>query len=183
MVNIVTIGDNRYLVDVGFGSNYCAIQPLRLIHDTTGSENVAPASARLVWKGIAGSENALQKMWVYQHRIGAEKEFQDMYCFTETEFRYRDFQVMNWYTSTNPKAFFPQRVICNKMLSGGEKGEKIVGVLTLQKDLKRRIAAETEHIEEFKTEADRVRALQEHFNITLSIVEQDAIKGTIAEVK
>jgi arylamine N-acetyltransferase len=182
MINIVTIGDNRYLVDVGFGSNYCAIQPLRLIHDTTGSENVAPASVRLVWKSIAGSENQLQKLWVYQHRIGPEKEFQDMYCFTEIEFRHRDFEVMNWSTSTNPKAFFTQRVVCNKMLSGGDKGEKIVGVLTLQKDLKRRIGADTEHIEEFKTETDRVRALEEHFNIRLSTFEQEAIRGTVAEV-
>lgn len=182
MLNIIAIGDNRYLVDVGFGSNYCAIQPLRLIHDTTGCENVAPASVRLVWKSIPGSENQFQKLWVYQHRTGLEKEFQDAYCFTDTEFLPRDFEVMNWFTSTHPKPFFTQRVVCSKMLWGGQKGNMIVGVVTLQKDIKKRIGAETEHIKEFETEADRVQALEEYFDIRLSAVEQDAIKGTVAAI-
>ena len=181
MINIVTIGDSRYLVDVGFGSNFCSTQPIKLVHDTAGFENVYPASARLLWKGIAGNENQSQKLWVYQHRIGSEKEFEDQYCFTDTEFRPNDFQVMNWYTSTHPKAFFTQRVICNKMIIG-EKDE-IVGALLLQTGIKRRIGKESERFEEFKTEEDRVKALREHFDIELSAAEQDAIKGTCTEIQ
>jgi arylamine N-acetyltransferase len=181
MINIVTIGDSRYLVDVGFGANFCPIQPVKLIHDTAGFENVEPASARLLWKSISSSENQFQKLWVYQHRIGSDKEFEDQYCFTDTEFRPNDFQVMNWYTSTHPKAFFTQRIICNKMITEGDN-DKIVGALLLQTALKRRVGKESEQILEFKTEEDRVKALKEHFDIDLSVVEQDAIKGTFTQI-
>jgi len=178
MINIVTIGDSRYLV---FGSNSCPVQPVKLIHDTTGFENVDPASARLVWKSIAGSENQFQKLWVYQHRIGSDKEFEDQYCFTDTEFRPNDFQVMNWYTSSHPKALFTRMVVCNKMITGGDN-DKIVGALLLQTALKRRVGKESEQILEFKSEEDRVKALKEHFDIELSVAEQDAIKGTHTQI-
>jgi arylamine N-acetyltransferase len=181
-VHIVTVGDNRYMVDVGFGPNYCPIQPLRLIHDTAGCENIAPSFVRLVWKSIEGSANPYQKLWHYQHRINSDRDFEDMYCFTETEFLHRDFEVMNYFTSSNPRSFFPRRIICGKMISGGERGEDIVGVLILQEDLKRRIGAEPKEVEALKSERERVKALQDHFGITLNSIEQDAIKGTVAEI-
>jgi arylamine N-acetyltransferase len=181
-VHIVTIGDNRYLVDVGFGSNYCPIQPLRLIHDAAGCENIAPTLVRLVWKGIEGNANPYQKLWCYQHKINPDSDFKDMYCFTETEFRFRDFEIMNYFTSSSPRSFFTKRIICGKMISGGEKGEDIVGVLLLQQDVKRRIGAETKQVEVLNTEGERVKALQDHFGITLNSIEQDAIKGTMVEI-
>jgi arylamine N-acetyltransferase len=185
MLNIVTIGDSRYVIDVGFGSNYVPIQPLRLIHDTTGVPNVSPASVRLVWKGISDSLNSYQKLWVYQHRIGENSDFKDMYCFTDTEFRPRDFEMMNYWTSTSPKVIFTQKLICNKMILNeeGEQGKDIVGTLTLMGDLKKRVGAKSEHLMDFGSEEQRLNALEEYFDITLTSAEKDAIKGTAVEIR
>jgi arylamine N-acetyltransferase len=184
MINIVSIGDSRYVVDVGFGANYCPIKPLRLIHDVQGSDNIAPAAVRLVWKAIEGNANQLQKLWVYQHRMSTDSEFKDMYCFTDVEFRPGDFELMNYYTSTNPKTVFTQMVMCTKMLLGDdEKKDEIVGVLILQRNLKKRIGSESQQLMDFKTEGDRVKALEEYFDITLSRAEQEAIKGTVAGIR
>lgn len=185
MLNIVSIGDSRYVVDVGFGSNYVPTQPLRLIQDKSGVQNVAPASVRLIWKDIEGSLNLYQKLWVYQHRISDDSDFKDMYCFTDTEFRPRDFEVMNFWTSTSPQVIFTQKLICNKMILGDEVGKEkeIVGTMTLMSDLKRRVGAKSEHLQEFTSEEQRLKALEEHFNITLSPVEKDAIRGTAAEIR
>lgn len=103
-----------------------------------------------------------------------------MYCFTETKFRFGDFEIMNHFTSSSPRSFFTH--FCSKMIYGGEKGEDVVGVLILQQDVKRRIGAETIQVELLKTERERVKALQDYFGITLNSIEQDAIKVTIAEI-
>jgi arylamine N-acetyltransferase len=186
MLIIVTIGDSRYIVDVGFGSNYVPTQPIRLIHDTTGIPNVAPASVRLIFKAIESSTVKYQKLWVYQHRIADDTEFKDMYCFTDTEFRPRDFEMMNFWTSGSEKVIFTQRVICNKMVLG-DKGDspegEIVGTLTLQGDLKKRIGAKTERLADFNSEEQRLEALSEHFGITLTEVERNAIRGMASEIK
>ena len=137
MLNILTIGSDRYLVDVGFGSNYVPIVPVRLINDTSGFTNVAPASARLVFKAIEGAANPYHKLWVYQHRVNPDRGWKDMYCFhAELEFRKEDFEMMNHWTSTSPRTIFTQKVICNKMIA--EDGE-IVGTLGLMRELKRRV--------------------------------------------
>ena len=183
MLNIVTIGGSRYVVDVGFGSNYVPTQPVRLISDTAGFSNVDPASARLVFKAIDGSSNPYQKLWVYQHRIGNDSEFRDMYCFTDVEFRARDFEMMNFWTSSSPKVIFTQKVICNKMILGGDGDQEIVGTLTLLSDLKRRIGTKSEQLQEFNCEEQRTKALEEHFRIELTDVEKDSIKGTVNEIR
>jgi arylamine N-acetyltransferase len=184
MLNLVTIGESRYVVDVGFGSNYVPTQPIRLIHDAAGVPNVAPASVRLVWKSIEGSLNSYQKLWVYQHRIGENSDFKDMYCFTDTEFRPRDFEIMNFWTSTSPKVIFTQKLICNKLILGeGDKEKEIVGTLTLMSDLKKRVGAKSEVLKDFTSEEQRTNALEENFSITLSEIEKDAIKGTANEIR
>ncbi|KAF2434619.1 arylamine N-acetyltransferase 1 [Tothia fuscella] len=190
MINIVTIADSRYIVDVGFGSNYVAIQPIRLIHDTTtgGIPNVKPAACRLVFKAVEGGTNKYQKLWCYQHRVDEGEEFRDMFCFSDVEFRARDFEVMNYWTSTSPKVIFTQKVICNKMILGHKEGDanaegEIVGTLTLTDDLKKRVGAKTEKLKEFESEGERLKALEEHFAISFSEVEKDAIKGTAQEIR
>jgi arylamine N-acetyltransferase len=184
MLNLVTIGDSRYIVDVGFGSNYVPTQPIRLIHDAAGVPNVAPASVRLVWKSIDGSQNTYQKLWVYQHRISENSDFKDMYCFTDTEFRPRDFEIMNFWTSKSPTVIFTQKLICNKLiLAEGDKEKEIVGTLTLMSDLKKRVGAKSEVLKDFTSEEQRIEALAENFGITLSEIEKESIKGTANEIR
>jgi len=181
MLNIVTIGQDRYLVDVGFGSNYVPTVPVRLINDTNGFTNVAPASARLVFKAIEGAANPYHKLWVYQHRIGPDATWKDMYCFhADLEFRAPDFEMMNYWTSTSKKTIFTQRVICNKMIAG-EDGE-IAGTLGLMREVKRRVGKDTTVLAEFESEEERVKALEEHFEIVLSAVERAAITKTGDEI-
>jgi arylamine N-acetyltransferase len=174
MVNIVIVDGKRYLVEVGYGSNHTALQPVPLVHDTIWKDNLAPGSYRLVLEPIQGSETD-QKFWKFQHRTGPDKELENGYCFTETEFTPMDFEVMNWHRSRHPTIFWTQRVICSKMLWSGEEKEdgKVVGALTIQNDLKRRIGAESERITVFKTEKERLQALDEYFGITTA-----AIAGT-----
>jgi arylamine N-acetyltransferase len=182
MANIVTIGSDRYLVDVGFGSNYVPIVPIRLINDTAGFTNIAPASARLVFKAIEGATNPYHKLWVYQHRTSEGEEWRDMYCFAaEIEFRQEDFEMMNWWTSTSRKTIFTQKVICNKMIIGDD-GE-IAGTIGLMRELKRRKGKESEVLKEFESEEQRVKALEKEFEIVLSEVEREAIRGTVDEIK
>lgn len=184
MLNLLTIGDSRYFVDVGFGSNYVPTQPIRLIHDAAGVPNVAPASVRLIWKSINESLNTYQKLWVYQHRINEDTEFKDMYCFTDTEFRARDFEMMNFWTSKSPKVIFTQKLICNKMILGeGDKEKDIVGTMTLMSDLRKRVGAKSEIVKDFTSEEHRIEALSESFGITLSEIEKETIKGTANEIR
>jgi arylamine N-acetyltransferase len=182
MINLVTIGDSRYIVDVGFGSNYVPVAPIRLIHDTTGVTNVSPASVRLIFKALESTSAKYQKLWVYQHKISADSDFKDMYCFTDTEFFPRDFEMMNYWTSTSEKVIFTQKVICNKMVLGDDGGD-IVGTLTLQGDLKKRVGAKTERMVEFGREEERLKALDEHFGIVFSEAERDGIRGSASEIK
>jgi arylamine N-acetyltransferase len=181
MLNILTIGQDRYLIDVGFGSNYVPTVPVRLINDNTGFTNVAPASARLVFKAIEGNMNKNSKLWIYQHRINSEAGWKDLYCFNaELEFRGADFEMMNYWTSTSPKTIFTQKVICNKMVLG-EDGE-IVGTLGLMREVKNRVGAKSEVLKEFESEEERVEALKEYFEIVLSAVEKEAIRKTGDEI-
>jgi arylamine N-acetyltransferase len=181
MLNILTLGTDRYLIDVGFGSNYVPTVPIRLINDPAGFTNVKPASARLVFKAIEGAANPLSKLWVYQHRVGEGEAWRDLYCFAaEVEFRRPDFEMMNYWTSTSRKTIFTQKVICNKLIAGAE-GE-IVGTLGLMREVKKRVGAETEVLKEFESEEERVRALEEHFGIVLSEVEREAIAKTGDEI-
>ncbi|KIW02056.1 uncharacterized protein PV09_06556 [Verruconis gallopava] len=188
MLNIVTIGSDRYLVDVGFGSNYVPTVPVRLINDATGFSNVPPASARLVFKAIEGAANPYAKLWVYQHRTGPDVNdggWKDMYCFNaDLEFRHDDFEMMNYWTSTSKKSIFTHKVICNKMIFGeGDQREDIVGTIGLMRELKRRVGKESTILNDFDEEKDRVDALKQHFGISLSEVEREAIRGTVDEIK
>lgn len=180
MLNIVTIANTRYMVDVAFGSNYVAISPLELKHHEQGVENVYPASCRLVRKALEDGLDPDQKVWVYQHRTGPDADYKDHICFTEVEFRQPDFEIMNLSTSTSPTTIFTQQVICTKMLTAdSDLSKDIAGRLDAGgAKIKRRIGDKSEELDEMKTEDDRVKALQKYFDITFTAAEIDAIKGT-----
>ncbi|KAL0256452.1 hypothetical protein SLS55_008847 [Diplodia seriata] len=188
MVNLVTIeahkSPEKYLVDVGFGPNGCT-QPLRLDRnacDTTALQ-IAPAEMRLVWKNVDGNTDPHQRLWVYQHRISNEQPWLDMYCFTELEFLPQDYELMNYWTSTSPKVWFTQKIICAKMVIDSPENSELVGVMILQDDLKLRIHGKTESQQTFGNEEDRVAALDRVFGINLSRPERAAIKGLVSEIK
>lgn len=185
MVNIVRIGGGRYMVDVGFGGNQPP-RPLRLVEGQV-SVGVAPEELRLVHTRVGQHRDPDQRVWVFQHRNDPGSPWRDAYCFAETEFFPDDFEVMNFKTSQARTSFFTYQIVCVKYIMGeaNEHGEKaIVGAMILNgNEVKRRIAGKSEHVMTCGTEAERVAALKEYFDIDLSVEEQKGIKGMVTEIK
>ncbi|ORY08534.1 arylamine N-acetyltransferase 1 [Clohesyomyces aquaticus] len=183
MVNMVTIGDSRYHVDVGFGGPG-PVRPLKLDRAGTTMDHIQPASMRLQWRNIEGNTDESQRLWVYEHRISESGEFTQIYCFSELEFLPVDYLYMNYYTSTSPRTFFTQTVVGEKKILGGENNSELVGSLILgNNDLKWRIRGEKEREIHFENEEDRIKALEEHWGIKLSQLERDSVRGLTSEIK
>ncbi|KAF1950886.1 arylamine N-acetyltransferase 1 [Byssothecium circinans] len=175
MVNIVKIGDMKYEVDVGFGGNGPTV-PMPLDRSGTVQQHIRPGTACLRWQNIVGNTDPEQRLWVYHHRKNDSSDFEMTYCFTELEFLPSDYQVMNYFTSTSMRTFFTRTVVMEKKLLGAD-GE-LEGTLTINQDtLKWRMHGTKQKEIKFRSEADRVKALEEHFGIVLSAVEREGISG------
>lgn len=184
MLNLVRLDDEWYVVDVGMGSMGPNLpMPLRDGFETT---SIAPRLLRLQLRSIAESyatkfvySTGQPKMWCfdvcYNPVEDAKMEWVPVYCFTETEFLPQDYEVMSWFTSTNPRSFFTRYVTCTKMLMD-EDGEKIVGNITLFKETVREtIGANRKVIKQCETENERLQALAEIFNVHLTDEEKKSI--------
>jgi arylamine N-acetyltransferase len=183
MVNIVTIDGERYLVDVGFGSNG-PTHPIPL-QDGVEFDGVSPARGRLQYRKLDEHTDPNQRVWLYSVRAdgGDDTPWKDMYHFVETEFLPGDFEVMNLATMTAPQSFFVQRVMCMCTILDEQK-ERPVGLLILHRDyVKRRLGDESKIVERFDTEEQRVAALRKYFGIVLSVEEQKAIRGLASEIR
>ncbi len=178
MVNIVKLGDGkRYLVDVGFGNNG-PTQPLLLL-DGYEEQSIPPASIRLVRIKIPATTNSKDRLWVYEHRIDPTSDWQPMYCFTETEFLPRDYEMMNFWTSQSRKSFFTHRIMCVKSIMD-KKTFKLIGTLILiGAKVKQTIGGKTEQVRICRTEDERVQALDDYFGIKLAEGDKRAIKGMV----
>ncbi|KAJ5219527.1 N-acetyltransferase family protein [Penicillium chermesinum] len=179
MVNLVTIGEQKYLVDVGFGSNG-PHQPVPLSPDVE-FHNVGEQSGRLRYGSITQHTSSTQRLWQYEiQNSGAD--WIPAYCFTETEFIPEDFTMMNYYMSTSRDSWFTFSVVCVRMLLD-DTGESLVGDLTLfNSSLKRRIGATAEHIQTFSSDEERVAALAKTFNIHIGLADRESIRRTISEI-
>lgn len=181
MLNLVTIGETKYHVDVGFGANG-PIVPMPLDRSEVIEEHIKPAAARLQWRNIPGQIDPNQRLWVFEHRPDEDSEFTMMYCFTELEFMPSDYEVMNYFTSTSKQIFFTKTIVVEKKLlddAGELAGQLIMG----DKDLKWRIHGNKEKQIEFESEKDRLSALEEHFGIHFGEVERVGIQGLPSEIK
>ncbi|KAI9806049.1 MAG: N-terminal acetyltransferase [Piccolia ochrophora] len=179
MVNICTIGGQRYMVDVGFGASG-PIAPLPLA-DGKVSAGIRPQSLRLSWTNIAPNTDPSQRLWLLQSQSDPESSWSNMYCFTETEFTPKDYTVMNHYTSTSKTSWFTQAIVCTATIL---EGEEVVGNLVLSKnEFKKKIHGEAKDHLTCETEAQRVEALETWFGITLTKGERQGIKGTVTEIK
>lgn len=177
MVNIVTLKDgSKYLLDVGFGSNG-PTQPL-LLDPKSQTQHIEPADMRLAKQNLAVNTDPDQSLWLYQYRVSPDEEWLPIYCFTELEFLPQDYEIMNFYTSQNRKSWFTYRVVCVKMIM--EAGELIGTITLVGGEVKRRIRNETEHLKTCENEEERVKALDEYFDIKLSKAEAVGIKGMVS---
>lgn len=162
-------------MDVGYGPN-CITSPIPLSHDKI-HVNVSPATVRLLHGAMEGTNEMSSKLWQYQHRKNNESNFTNQYCFSEVEFFPNDFDIINHFTSTNPRSIFNKRIICLKMISAEDDCKDIIGCLILQHDLKRRIRGDTVVVETFSSEEQRLEALRREFQITFSLEEEQGIQG------
>ena len=180
MVNLVTIGNRKYLIDVGFGSNG-PHQPVPLQREFE-FHNVGDQLGRLVFGPISQQTSKDQSLWQYEICNGEGATWTPAYCFTETEFIPEDFTIINYYMSTSRESWFTFHVVCVLMLLD-EEGQKIVGDLTLfNNTLKRRLGAASEVLETFASDEDRVAALAKFFNITFSKAGRESVCHTSAEI-
>lgn len=183
MINIVIIAETKYHVDVGFGGNG-PIVPMPLDRSGTISEHIKPGAARLQWRNVFGNTDSNQRLWVYEHRIDEDSEWVMVYCFTELEFLPNDYAIMNYFTSTSRHSFFTRTILVEKKIRN-QSGELIGSVIMGDKDLKWRIyGKKVEETQiEFKSEKDRLDALEKYFNICFSEVERVGIQGLPSEIK
>lgn len=177
MINIITIKDVRYMVDVGFGAG-CATKPLPL-EDGTIHLNIKPnQSVRLRYDTIEDFENPNSKVWILETRNGSDKPFRPCYCFPENvEFMPADFEVINQFTSASKRVFFTQLVVAVKLLLS-EDGEEIVGeTVLLSNKVHRRMYGKKEDLGTLESEDGRVEALEKYLGIRLSEMQRYGILG------
>jgi arylamine N-acetyltransferase len=175
MVSIVSIGNEQYMVDTGFGANG-PIQPLRLNREAEVAEHISPAHNRLMWKSIANPPGPEQRLWCLQVRINDEADWQELYCFPELACFPSDFEVFNFRTSQHPRSLFVRELVCVKMIFSDDES-KIIGTIILQEVMKRRELGETILRKKFENEDERIQALVEEFGINLTTRQQAAIRG------
>ncbi|KAL8726830.1 MAG: hypothetical protein Q9166_006446 [cf. Caloplaca sp. 2 TL-2023] len=163
MVNIITIAETKYMVDVGFGGNG-ATGPL-ILEEGRVHERVAPSEMRLVLSSIPEHTDSGQRLWLYQTRSTPSDEWQAQYCFTETEYLPQDYEIMNYWTSTSRKSIFTQSILMAKMLMD-EKTGKITGNVTMfDAEAKQKMGNEVVKSRTCKSEKERVEVLREWFGL------------------
>ena len=122
-----------------------------------------------------------QKVWIYQYRNNQDQEWNSYYAFPEFEFFDADLRQMNYWTSTSPTSFQTMRTLCVKFI---RSKDTIVGkVMMVDGSIKRNMGGRTEIVQECKSEHERVKALKEYFDISLTAEEIEGIQGTITELK
>jgi arylamine N-acetyltransferase len=195
--NLVTIGGIRYLVDVGFGANG-PTRPIPLSVDIE-SVQVFPAKVRLVHSSIAQNLDQDCKVWICQHRTDDDGDWVPIYCFTDFEFLPEDLQNMNLAPWKSQSSWFTQRVVAVRFtteadhsslgvgaaIPGSSPGVgEIDGVLIVNHDiLKWRRKGETTLERHFRTDEERLEALEKYFSIVLEEEDREAIQGTVGEIK
>ncbi|KAF4496730.1 arylamine N-acetyltransferase [Fusarium agapanthi] len=180
MLLLVFLGDEWYGVDVGMGSMGPNLPfPLQ---DGFESLSIAPREIRIQKRSIpetyATGPSHGTKMWCYDvcyNPAESEMTWTPVYCFTETEFLPQDYEVMSWFTSTNPRSFFTRYITCTKMIMDEDK-EVIIGNLTLFKDTVREtIGSDRKVVKKFETEEERIQGLVEIFDVNLTEEEKNSL--------
>ncbi|KAE8344319.1 hypothetical protein BDV24DRAFT_148920 [Aspergillus arachidicola] len=172
-VNIVTLGPQRYLVDVGYGGNGPR-SPLPLIGGPV-HENIGTQTMRLAYEPLPGSR---QRQWIYYTRNAEDQPWIHNYAFTEMEFFQRDFEVMNFFTSCHSDCFLASHLLVVKYL---REGDEVYGKIVLDDDkIKKNEGGKNVLVQTCMTERARVEALKDLFGIELTEEEQNGIQGRMS---
>ena len=162
------------MTDVGYGGDG-PVSPLPMVEGLV-TRNIATQELRLVHAAIEGQVELSQKQWIYEIRNDASKDWNACYAFLDREFIQQDFEVMSFYTSTNPASYMTANVVVVKFL---HKACEVYGKLMLINDeVKKNIGGRTKSVLTVKTEAERIEVLKDEFGITLNEEQRAAIFDT-----
>lgn len=118
-------------------------------------------------------------MYQIQYKPGGD--WLSALCWGDDEYIRADFDVMSYFTSTNPASWLSDTVMGVKFI---REGQEIVGKYTLAHDtFKKNLRGQVEVVLTCKSEADRVLGLEKYLGIRLSEEEAAAIRGLPAEIK
>ncbi|KXT09607.1 hypothetical protein AC579_7655 [Pseudocercospora musae] len=185
MLNLVKIQEQWWVVDVGMGSMGPAI--IYPLEDGYEGLAVAPRKIRLQKRVIpehaSRNEDEAPKLWCYDQCLipggeGPKSQWISTYCFTETEFLPQDYEMMSYYTSTNPKSFFTYSVMCSKFVLDDAR-ENIIGHTTLfNNSISSVIGGKKEVSTELNTEEERIQKFKEVLGVELTDEEESSIDSS-----
>lgn len=180
MLLMVTIDNQKYVVDVGFGTSG-PTQPM-LLAESQIFTTVPTMEGQLVHRPIAPVTDRSQRMWVYEVRNSSESPWVAQYCFSELEFLPQDFNIMNYYISHSRESWFTQKIVLAKFLLS-EDQKRAVGNVSLAIDVVRqRLNGQSETLMTCRTEEDRVKALEMYFQVDLRAEDIRGIQGLPVEI-
>ena len=105
MLLLIEIGPERYIADVGFGG-LTLTAPIRLISDI--AQETPHGLYRLTESGDE---------FVLSTEVG--EIWKTLYTFNLAEHSMPDYELMNWYTSTNPRSIFVNNLIAARPVRDG----------------------------------------------------------------
>lgn len=171
----MTLDEGKYVSDVAFGGDG-PTAPMKLVENDIVT-NLGSQEVRYALETIPQFESE-QKYWIYQYRNRKDRAWNSYYSFQEIPFHYNDFEVFNYFTSTNSHQV--HTVLIVRFL---REGSEIVGkVMLVNGTVKKNLGGKTEVVFKAKTEEERVEALRIYFGITLTDLERSAIHGRSTEL-
>lgn len=189
LVNLVTLSDGtKWAVDVGFGGDG-ATAPIQLVHNKPQT-NLGTQQIRLFHDHIPTQLHRTEdtKQWIYQYRNSPEQEWNSFFAFNETEATEPDFHNINFYTGSHPESFQTFTCIIVKFLRrlrpGHPSDQEIYGKRMLVNGIvKENLGGRTSVVQDCKTEAERILAIEKWFGITFTEEEVRGISGWGTELK
>lgn len=132
-------------------------------------------------------------VWFYEYRNGKDSNWNTYYAFGESEASTWDLECSNFWVTSHPESFQRTQVLVVKFIRGQARGDgahgtpddvAVVGKVMLADDtVKKNMGGKTEVLLQCRTEAERVEALKQHFDIHLTDAEKQGIKGFVTELK
>ncbi|KAF9888935.1 N-terminal acetyltransferase [Aspergillus nanangensis] len=181
MILIVTIAGQKYMADVGFGLN-TPTSPLLLQEGATATL-IAPSEMSLIKAPLPEFTDQTQKVWVYQARNDPQSPWRPQYSFSDVEFLFEDFIMMNFFTSQSRSILFTQKLACTRVILDDQCLESIGIYILAGREVKRILHGKTETIEALSTEEDRVNALVKYFGLRFREHELEGIQGLASQIK
>lgn len=170
------------------------------VHRNLGTQEVRITKGSLPGTFARGGTG--NQVWFYEYRNRPGEEWSRYYAFGDHEATSWDLECANYWVSSHPESFQRKQILVVKFLpaasgraqlvsgevggasNGDGRDEEIIpevevaGKIMLAGGIvKKNMGGKTEQVEACRTEGERIRALKNHFQITLSVEEEEGITG------